>query len=411
MAIPMPDTYSAETGQSIYGGRFNTIPMDVANNVWTPTADGSGNILSASWANLPLDEWCSVDGTELQGLWDALVAAGRDPNVIDYGTSRILGTFNAWCGGAVDQAGGRFWVPWGGGHNDSSINGIWGMDLEKMGSWYVEEMPSDPEATGFEWSQGYKDSNSYTRYNLPAALDDPDDILPDGKPCSRHTYAGVFYDSARNRICQSRMRLWRHDLDTGVTDSQKWYEGATLINTGITQALYYDEVNDVLVGRFKKDVYDYTNWAVGDLDTGQLTDAGSFLAINGTITFRKGREIHALNNQLGHGVFDMDQQAITVNETLTGIDPDKFDQPSCVAVYVPEWDRVLLRYTASPYAQDWELFNLNTKLLEPYTPAGLTVPYSAYPTSKVFYYAARKCVVYVTAVNYSSPSIYVMRVG
>ena len=412
MASPMPDSYSAATGQAIYGGRYNSVPMDVVNNVWTPTTDASGNILSASWANLPLDEWCAISGTALQAITDALVAADLDPNRIDYGTSNVLGTFKAWCGAAVDEAGGRAWIPWGGGHNDSSMNGIWRIDLERADGWAIEVYPSDPDAPGYEWSQEYRDSNSYSLYNLPAPLDDPADILPDNMPTSRHTYEGVWYDSARNRIGQCRNRMWYYDVTTGQTNNMKWWgQTVPLYNASIQSAVFYDEVHDRLTGYLRSGIYDYSTWGWSNLDTGEIINTDSYTTTHTPMIVRKGREIHVINENLLYGVFDMDSLVFTTEQTLTGLDVDKFTQPSMASVYIPEWDRIMLRYSASPYLGQWDMFDLNTLQHETYAPQGIEVPYSSYPSSKVFYYPRRKCVIYITAPDYSSPSVYVMRVG
>ena len=410
MAVPLPDSYSAATGQGIYGGRYNTVSMDVVNNVWTPTKDGNGDILGGSWSNLPLDEWCSVAGTELQGLRDALVAAGRNPAVIDHGTGAYeLATFNAWVGCATDLTNGDVWVPWGGGHADSSMNGVWHINLERMGSWDVALAPSDPAAVGYEWSADYKASNNFTTYQ--PALDDPGDILPDGMPTSRHQYNGVWYDPDRNLVCQSRRRLWAFNPTTQQVSSQLWYESAALIRPTIVHDIHYDEVAQQPIGFFPRTDLDAYYWAALDPDTGNVTALPGRYAGNSRAICRIGRDLMLISDNDNYGLFDMDSRAWHSTATLTDNPAYDYQQEMQVCVYIPEWDKVLRRFTKSGLSGAWYLFDPSTLTHSTYTPQGITMPNPTWPGNKCFYYPARKSVIYITATALGDSSIHVMRVG
>lgn len=408
MAIPLPDTYSAATGQGIYGGRFNNVPMDVVNNVWTPTTDVSGNILDGSWANLPLDEWCSVDGTEPQGLEDQIVAAmGRSISALNYGNGNLLATFNSWVGCAVDYDNGRVWVPWGGGHADSSINGVWFIDLERMGSWSISQNPSDPESP--EWSAEYKASGSFTNYT--PQLETPADILPDGKPTSRHTYNGVWYNPLTGTVNQSRRRLWKFDPGSNQIYSVIWNQAAASIYPTIGHRIYWDELAEEAIGYFARNDSDTYHWARLNETTGEVISVSGRNVGIGGVTCRIGRDIMLIDTSSAYGLFNLDTRAWHSETTLTDNPVYTYTQEMQVAVYVPEWGKVIRRFTKSPLAGAWYLFDPSTLTHSTYVPAGISMPFATYPGNKVFYYPARKSVVYINPTALNVPSVYVMRVG
>ena len=410
MATPMPDSYSAATGQGIYAGRYNTVPMDVVNYLWTPTTDNDGYILDGSWNNLPIDEWCDIAGTEMQGLEDKIVAAmGKSISALNYGTGNILATFNSYCGIAIDLDGGFAHEPWGGGHNDSSINGIWSIDLEKMGSFYITQNPSDPEDPTYPWSTEYKNSGSFTGY-IPV-WDDPSDILPDSMPTSRHQYNGLWYDPVRNTINQSRRRLWQHDLDTGVTSFVKWNQGGSLIYGDQGAHIYWDEIAEEPVGYFPTNPSDTYHWAKMNPDTGEVTNlSGRNVGISG-ITWRIGRDIHLIDQGNNYRQFNLDTRQWHDEVVLTDNQVYTWEQQLQVAVYIPEWGKVLRRFTYGSLTGKWFLFDPITKTHEAYSPQGISVSFAEWPGNKCFYYPRRKCVIYINPTLLSQPSISIMRVG
>lgn len=227
MANPTPLTYAAPSSP-VAGGRIVSVPMDVSANVWTPTKDAAGRIRLGSWANLPINEWCVVSGAALSQIAAQLDAIGINRAAYDYGTSNgtIAPTITPWTGVAVDHESGDVWFPRGGGHADSSFNGVWRLNLETMGGgagWHVEHLPSNPDAPGFEWSSEYRASGSFTTY-IPytTTTHDSGDILPDGKPTSSHTYGGVWFDPVRKKVGTSRYSRWQYNTLTKQWDRGLW---------------------------------------------------------------------------------------------------------------------------------------------------------------------------------------------
>lgn len=411
MATPSPDSYSCATGQGIYGGRYNSVPMDVVNNVWTPTKDGNGDILGGSWENLPLDEWCSVAGTQLQGLQDALIAAGFNPQTKSFGTNKtVTATFTPWVGVAVDFTNGDVWNPWGGGHQDSSINGVWHISMERMGSWDIAHMPSDPDAVGYEWPSAYRNDSDFTTFESPS-LDTPNDILPDGMPTSRHQYNGVWYDPVRNEVCQARNRIWKFHPGSGQITSQKTYINEVMDALSTNQHLFFDEVTNNIIGYAPASSVDEDNWITLNPDTGDWTHLPNRYAGAARAICRIGRDIMLITDANTYGLLNMDSGVWHSTATLTDNQSYNYVQSMQVCVYVPEWGKVIRQFTNSPLYAQWYLFDPATLTHEAYTPQGLVPPFSAWPGNKVFYYPRRKCVVYITAPNLSDPSIYAMRVG
>lgn len=227
MANPVPVTYSA-AASPVAGGRAVSVPMDVSANVWTPTKDSFGRIRNGSWANLPINEWCVVSGAALNQIAAQLDAMGINRAAYDYGNGNgaITSTIVPWTGVAVDHEEGDVWFPRGGGHADSSFNGVWRLNLERMGGgdgWYVEDAPSNPDAVGFEWSSAYKTSGNFTLYQPYTTTDyDDGDVLPDGKPTSSHTYGGVWFDPIRKKVGTSRYSRWQFNTITKTWERGLW---------------------------------------------------------------------------------------------------------------------------------------------------------------------------------------------
>ena len=107
----------------------------------------------------------------------------------------------------LSKQGDPLYIPWGGGHHGSTLNGIWAINLTTL-EWYIERMPSDPYAKGLEWSEEYWNAPHWTPYR-PFEATPAKDMLPDGEPTSRHTYQGVWYDSRRDKIGQGLMSFWK----------------------------------------------------------------------------------------------------------------------------------------------------------------------------------------------------------
>jgi hypothetical protein len=194
-------------------------PGSFANDNWTPGRDAAGLVTDASWALVPAGRWVTVSGTRIDSL-DAQVKAAV-PAWRDYGTSGWAGVTDAWNGFAIDTAGSRVWLK-GGGHANSSNNGIYRFDALRM-QWAIESLPSDPTS----WSTAYKTSGMYARnpeseakFNTAVAAgtlkpinDWQFDELPDDrKPTSRHMYSAMVYVPETNELVFNYIRLWRYSI-------------------------------------------------------------------------------------------------------------------------------------------------------------------------------------------------------
>lgn len=461
MATPVADIYAALSGAPIFGGRYpggalrgalaaaglsasgslgvnlsglsgeatirlltalgylegaEAVPNDVSANVWYPTKTVGGTIKAGSWANLPLNSWCKVNGSTLGQLESALTAAGF-PMTKDLGNGKVVGSINAYSGGVL--ANDAFYMPRVGGHADSSMNGIWRLDLEKMGggtSWGIEAMPSDPDAPGFVWRTPYKtlaDVTSFSIYSFTPS--DTWDVLPDGKPTSAHIYNGCWYDPSRNTINTSRMSKWSWDLTNKAWTRSRWTDAGTPVYTTINGELHYRAANDRVYGHFSFSDVDYYSWSYAPAGGVAISGAPTptdWNAKSGTATARIGDTILALWHLSGEkwGIFNMATNSWTSGSVTSGKTYD-YNSELMVTCYVPEWNKVIRRGTANGMAGSWWQFDLATKTNQVYAPAGFTVPFASSPGNKCFYYPARKCVVYITATSTSVDAVYVMRVG
>lgn len=195
--------------------------------VWQPRRDAAGRITEQAWADLPRRTWVEVTGSSpIPDLRRQLIDSGFTENnpLFTEATleKHVRGSFAAWIGGCHDVRARSFYVPYGGGHADGGLNGIWKLDLQRM-AWSIEKMPSHPAARGAEWSAAYLDRSSrggggnYTIYRTERTEpprwtghsvrgDGYCDVLPDLRPTSRHQYMGVVFDSSRNRLYTHRYR-------------------------------------------------------------------------------------------------------------------------------------------------------------------------------------------------------------
>jgi hypothetical protein len=135
-------------------------------------------------------------------MWDALPPAWRltgQPNGAD-------GVFASWCGGKGDAASRKLFVH-GGGHGDSSNNGL-----------YVYDFSGDAAPAG--WSVAPSSLTSTPPAITP--YEPTGGVYPDGRPAAIHSYDQQWYDPTQNR--------WYR------------YSGSPFSNNGGTgaYAFYYD---------------------------------------------------------------------------------------------------------------------------------------------------------------------------
>lgn len=426
MANPVPVSYSA-AASPVAGGRIASVPMDVASNVWTPTKDSMGRIRLGSWANLPLNQWCVVSGAALSQIASQLDAMGIDREAYDYGTSngKITATITPWTGVAVDHDSGDVWFPRGGGHADSSLNGVWRLNLERMGGgdgWYVEHAPSNPDAVGYEWSSEYRTSGSFTQY-IPYTTTTYDlgDILPDGKPTASHTYGGVWYDPVRKKVGTLRYSRWQFNTVTKQFERGLWGDiGGSTVPQIYGQAHWDVFRNRVVLfstfasGSARWYAYDDADQSVAVLTNPSMT--GMQLA---TYTSTKvGSDIWLFAGGAGgerYARLELDSLTWVESGAVGNARTDlSWTQDGCAVCYVPEWGKFIHYVSESGGSERMRLFDLESKAMEAWTPTGVVPPLGTgkWLHNKMFYYPRRRCVVVIDPSNGDSGyCIYVMRVG
>ncbi len=383
--------------------------------VWVPEKDSDGRVLQESLHKLQLNTWYEVADTSLVPLQRKLESAmGKRFKTLNHGNGSIRETFSAWVSGDLGDDG-KFYIPWGGGHGNTSLNAIWSLDIEHMGgddTWVIEQLPSDPDRPGFEWSNEYRKSKNFTNYR--PALKKPADILPDGMPTSRHQYNGVWFDTKRKTINQSRGHLWSFNTVSKETTGKVWHVKGKDRYPDIYGNLFYNEFHDTVVGHLRYKKYSRHDHIRYDPKTHKVRlQKGVPWSLGGSTCGTRYKDnilyLGYANGSARWAIYDLKKESIK-NGKFKGVAFDwKNEMPACV--YIPEWDKVLRRMQQPKIQGRWFTFDPNNKTEGRYTPDGKPPPYDRYPGKKVFYYAPWKSVIYITTPKIKSNAVYVMRVG
>lgn len=403
--------------------------------LWTPRRDQNGNIVDSSWAELPANAWVEVADTNPIPIIARKIVAAGFPFSPPFGSmslleSHVRGSFKAWVSGALDAEGGRFYVPWGGGHGDGALNGVWRLDLFRM-EWNIQKMPSHPKAPGFEWTEKYIQSRSWTQYRDNAgeywdvAKTGSHDALPDGRPTSRHQYEGVVFDAARNCVMQHRLGRWSLDIETNVEKCER-YEGAGLVpgEDSTNQRCYFDQkTKDVFAGSIKH--YDYWGFyrITPDMRITKLASAPKGYHFSSDIAGRiVGREIifvgmgsRGKSYEPHWSVYDIDR-----NRWRTGKLSDWPEGVRTETMQAMEWVPdvgKLLYWNRSGWRFFW--ITPDRWTIESAVFGGRNPPPAAYTGHKFFYWPARKLLVAALGITDKEPggvgaiesNIYVMKVA
>lgn len=198
-------------------------------DAWTPGRDGDGRVNCVSWQTVPTGRWVRVVGTRLDAL-DAEVKAAI-PGWNDRGNEDWHGVLADGVGMAWDTRKGteRGWVTVGGGHDGSSNDGVYRLDLRAM-KWNIERMPSDSSKWPEAYSANFTNFNPAVEYyeNNPGNPEgvysdeffDPDNPeISSRTPTSRHTYGStVFVPELGNagKILMGCRRYWEYDVETAT---------------------------------------------------------------------------------------------------------------------------------------------------------------------------------------------------
>ncbi|EPX56538.1 hypothetical protein D187_007880 [Cystobacter fuscus DSM 2262] len=243
----------------------------LAGNVWTPGRDTAGLVNAVSWALVPKGRWIEVAGTPLTSL-DAEVKAAL-PGFRDLGSGGIAAVINAFSGVAVDAPGARWWA-FGGGHADSSNNGLYRFDMAKM-RWSIEQLPDNPANwTGVvygntysyyppaeEYSKAHPDSDVYS----DEFFDPARPAASTGHPVARHTYNGLVYNPDLQEVALGVRRMWRYSLTTHTWKRHNPFNTPGATYDGVTGYggsagwTFWDEVSHrYLFGTTEN--YNYSKW-------------------------------------------------------------------------------------------------------------------------------------------------------
>ncbi len=444
MASVVNNNYTLPSGQTtLYLG---TTVNEVVGGVWTPTRIG-GVITSASWAGLPLNTWVEVAGTNLMGIRSELLAGGYDITSADYnygsGKNVVL-TMNAWVGAAVDPVNGKAYIPCGGGHQDGSFNGVWGVDLNKM-SVELVKMPTifstapsgaDPVAANastyklntaanfMKWAPDPTAPPEEVTYAWPDFVPRSDNGLP-YMPTSRHQYCSAYVDTLRNKLVTTRISRWELDLSTKVWTRTRWKAAGTEMpfdETGIGVG-YYHAGTDRYVGNLPRtrlgsavDDLGYINHSADPANRISLDSTGSPVqANNHAWTLVDPNTVFAVGNNGSGGAKwgYLYLDTLTRNgasQTLSGGQSSSSDMP--VLCYIPEWNGAIRRLSGG--TQAWRFIDMSTPLSPvetSYTPLGNPPPYVAQTGNKIFYWASKKVVVAIVGTSDSNNVVRVMRTG
>lgn len=243
---------------------------------WTPQKDGTGKVLASEWAGLPLKEWRQWSNTNMEAVIKPILDAGGY-NIYRHGSAGFGGITVGYSGAAIKPGGGEAYFH-GGGHEDGSDNTVVKLDTER-GTFSIAAYPSKVGVDGytaeddqifalarqsalvdriniipytrsstgfaskihmsfstFQWVEcvgparyvtdpnevvfpnGGKLLNLYSQ-RVRVVFEDSggeiSDIMPDGRPTSRHTYSGFVWVDNTKLMLAVRSNWWCNLNGTG----------------------------------------------------------------------------------------------------------------------------------------------------------------------------------------------------
>lgn len=413
-------SYTSSTG-NVYAGTTAPATPPVSGFNWEPVVDAQGVITDASWQSLQVATQqdpviYKVSGIDpVSEIETELIANGWDPAQKDYGTGRVRGTFTAWTGLAFDLPNHRAWMLGTGGHHDSSCNGVWRFDINKM-QFNIEEMPSDPDAVGFEWTAEYRDkaiNTSFSRYYIDA--NNRPFELPDGSQPSQHNYAGTAYIGGK--LINTRNRRYEFDLAT-----RQWSVGVWQFNSADYRPDTYNYVfqyNGNLYGTLRQ-AGEYGGWrkiTQADPLNVQTLFASTGLTFNGehVMTQMDATRVLVIDADDEYRIFHMDTETFDALTPTTGAPSITYANDCQGLVYIPQWGAngvVIREYTDDGIEGDRYLLDLATNTFTPFNFTGADITNGRKIGNKMFRHqiGGIDCVIYVL-VNSTESAVYVMRIG
>lgn len=387
------DVWGVKNSAAGYPHTIPLTPITAFN--WTPARDASGIVTDASWQQLPISTTESpvvhriLGSDPVSELTTELITGGYNPANDDYGNGKVAGTFIAWTGLALDKTQNKAWMPWAGGHADSSCNGIWEFDINKL-KWSVESLPSDPDAPGYEWSEAYKTSGSFTTYEGSYTL-------PDGRPPSQHTYGGVF--KAGDLLISTRNRRYAYNLSTKQYETvTMWYEtdGVTQYKPDIHN--YTFERNGVVYGVMKKaNVYGGFQ-KISDPSTNIVSGTSApvydDIIWNGShcVAQLDSDRLIATSYHNKYAIFNMVTESWGASQTITGDlntypSNDSYNDELNAFMFIPTWGNsgsMLRQYMHGSKKWKWFVLDLETNIQTELTLTGATLQATPWIGNKAF---------------------------
>lgn len=182
----------------------------------------SPSLFAVSIDDMKPGEWYEVPGSEM-----AQVVSGLSYVEPLRGVSGPQDVIRAWCGGAYDSKRERL-IVWGGGHAGYAGNELYAFDTNTL-TW---ERLTDPSSLD-GWTKG-------------------DDLMPDGRPVSVHTYDQLNYlpppidrfwaqGGARWIDGNATLQTWTFDFDNLVWERKS--DVPEMLSTGYSNTSDYDFVS------------------------------------------------------------------------------------------------------------------------------------------------------------------------
>ncbi|MEX0704513.1 MAG: hypothetical protein WD069_20595 [Planctomycetales bacterium] len=181
-----------------------------------PAADLIGDLAPGHWASAP--------GTRLETVF---------PKPAPPGSSGQKAVMSAWNGATLDTKRNRV-VVHGGGHGDYAGNEIYVFDLDEL-----------------KWSRIWGPS---ANADIPAVRDPVTATYRDGAPRAVHTYAGLHYLPAQDKLYRAGGSIWSGAGGGSRTtwlfdfDAGKWLRRADHESLGVSQTSAFDPVTGKLFG-------------------------------------------------------------------------------------------------------------------------------------------------------------------
>lgn len=375
------------------GYPFSVALTPITNFRWTPARDVNGVVTESSWQQLPIATkenpvvYRIIGSDPVDELTTELISRGFNPASKDYGNGKVTGTFTAWVGQALDPEQKKAWIPWGGGHADSSMNGVWEFDINKL-KWSVESMPSDPNAAGFEWSNSYKNSGSFTVYRDDEGGSSYE--LPDGRPPSQHTYGGVF--KSGDYIVTTRNRRFAYNLVTKEYSVDQWLLNGLYHQPGIQNYMF--TYGSSAFGVMKAENVYGGFYKVPDTSTPDIVAVSApvyedILWNGGHALAQLGADkIIATSYTNKYAIFDMGSESWGPSINITGdLTTYTYDDELQVLLYIPNWGAagsMIRQFMSGSNKGKWYLLDLDTNVQTALTLTGSTIPYTPWAGQKVF---------------------------